>query len=166
MNNFCKVGFIEMFGGLHAPMGYVLCNGQALDKVKYANLYSVIGDVYTPPTHSNNHTFCVPNYQGRSPLGMSNNYPLGTEGGEKEVTLKVSEIPSHTHAVNAVLAPGTSTDPTGRLLSNTAGLDREYSDDAADTTMDGGMVANSGGGESHNNMHPYLSINFVIYTGI
>lgn len=155
-----------MFGGANVPMGYLFCNGQAVDKVKYQNLYSVIGDIYTPITHSDPNTFCVPNYNGRSPLGMSNDYPIGQEGGEDKVTLTVSEIPSHTHGVNAVSSTGTSADPTGRLLSNTSGLDKEYSNDTADTTMDGGMIANTGGGESHNNMHPYLSINFVIYTGI
>lgn len=166
MSNFCKIGFVEMFAGFSAPMGFVICNGQALDKVKYANLYSVIGDVYTPTSHSDSSTFCVPDFSGRSPLGACINYPLGVFGGEDKVTLSENEIPNHTHLLNASSSMGTSNDPSNRIFANTGAFDNEYASGSGDVQLSDSVVSSAGGGQAHNNMHPYLSINFVIYTGI
>ena len=166
MCNFNKIGFVENFAGATAPMGYLECNGQAVDKVRYANLYSVIGDIYNPVSHTDPNTFCVPDLQGKVSIHKSSGHVLGQSLGESEVELSVANLPSHTHGVNAVFAVGTSNAPQGNLLSNTGSFDNEYSNDAADGTMDGGMIANTGSNVPHNNMQPSLVLMAVIYTGI
>lgn len=94
-------GSIIQFGGSIAPAGWLLCNGQEISKTTYANLYTVISDVYGSPFFSTN--FVLPDLRGRIPIGNGNlngtgtSYPLGTRGGSESHVITISEMPSHTH---------------------------------------------------------------------
>jgi len=93
--------------------------------------------------------------------GLSH-HNLGAKGGVENVKLQTSQIPSHNHTINAVIAAGNQNSPTNHLLADTSAFDKEYSDANPDTTMKSSMVSNTGGGQSHTNMQPYLAINYII----
>jgi microcystin-dependent protein len=135
-------------------------------------LFSLLGTNFGGDGKSN---FALPNLQGNTPLfwqqgpGLSD-YFLGEQGGGQTVTLLQSELPSHNHSANATTNAGTANDPNGNLLSEGAWNDGQggsgkvayYSTAAANTQMSPNAVSITGGGLPHNNMMPYLTLNFCI----
>ena len=180
-------GAIHAYGGASAPSGYLLCNGAAVSRTTYAALFSAIGTNYGVGDGST--TFNVPNLQGRVPVGYSSADAefnvRGETGGAKTHTLASNEIPAHVHQVD----PPNSTTTTngshthsyndqyrGTTLSDNAD-DRNVAsstlNDAARTTGSGGSHTHtldipafnsdsSGGGAAHNNLQPYLVVNYII----
>lgn len=162
------VGEIQICGYNFAPKGWAFCNGQLLPISQNTALFSILGTTYGGDGKSN---FALPNLQGCSPVqagqgpGLSPYY-LGQTGGETTVTLLQSEIPAHTHTVGVVDAPGTQNSPSAALLGKARygkAFDLQYAPTAsAATTMAGAALASAGGGQPHNNMPPYLTLNFII----
>lgn len=165
------VAEIRIFPFNFAPKGWAQCNGQLLPISQNTALFSLLGTNYGGNGIS---TFGLPNLQGNVPLfygqgpGLSL-YDVGQSGGSSTVTLLESEIPSHNHTVNATTASGTTADPNSNLLSdgdwsfqgNTGKL-QYYSTQAASTTMSPNLVSPNGSSFPHNNMMPYLTLNFCI----
>jgi len=155
------------------PKGWATCNGQLLPISQNTALFSLLGTQFGGDGRSN---FALPNIAGSVPLGFGNGAGLtprviGEQGGLASVTLLQSEIAQHSHVMNADSDTGTSTSPAGNLLAVPAVPPRSpnflYSSSAASTAMLAGAVLPSGGGGAHNNMQPYLTLNFVIaMTGI
>ncbi|HWQ07801.1 MAG TPA: tail fiber protein, partial [Holophaga sp.] len=142
-------GAVQMYGGSTAPDGYLLCNGAAVSRTTYSALYSVIGTTFG--TGDGSTTFNLPKITGRFPLGVSSTYMLGKTGGEETHTLTVDEMPAHTH-------------PTySRYTSNLQHDDNDEGDRGVLSTQ-GATTGSSGGGYAHNNMPPYLAMNFIIKT--
>jgi len=98
------VGEIRAFGFDFAPQGWLQCNGQTLAISQYAALFSLLGTTYGGNGTTN---FQLPNLQGRVAIGQGNGaglspYVMGQAAGTENVSLATAQIPSHTHAVNAV----------------------------------------------------------------
>jgi microcystin-dependent protein len=149
------VGVINPFGGTTAPEGWLLCNGQAISRTDYADLFDVIGTAFGSGDGST--TFNVPDMRGKVPVGFNSSETefdnLGETGGEKTHTLQISEIPSHNHSYSYMTTGATPT--YGRCTFTGAGEGYNFSGTTKNTE-------NKGGGESHNNLQPYNTVNFII----
>ncbi|PWT70441.1 MAG: phage tail protein, partial [Proteobacteria bacterium] len=105
-------------------------------------------------------TFGLPNLQGRVPTHQGNGLSLGQMAGEQTHTLGINELPAHTHLWNITTTPGSNVAPTGGLL----GAAQIYNADAnpATVAMHPSQIGNAGGSQPHENMQPYLVLNFII----
>jgi microcystin-dependent protein len=149
----CSFGF--------APKGWAFCNGQLLPINQNQALFSLIGTTYGGDGIE---TFQLPNLQGCVPVHMGNDpigvpYALGHAGGHAEVTLTTAEMPAHSHPAQGDSTVASSSSPAGNVWADSAS--KPYSPNP-DTVMDAGIVSQEGAGEPHNNMPPYLVLNFVI----
>jgi microcystin-dependent protein len=157
------VGEIRMFAGTFAPNGWLFCQGQLLQILENETLYNLIGTTYGGDGQD---TFALPDLRGRAPIHMGqgpglSSYVIGEYGGVEEVTLNVSQIPSHNHAAGASSANGDSSDPTGRVPARNAAGAPQYRT-AADTNLSSGALLQAGGSQPHPNMQPFLAINYII----
>lgn len=153
------IGEIAIVAFSFAPRGWALCNGQLLPISSNTALFSLLGVTYGGNGTS---TFALPNLQARFPLHVGTGYPLGSTGGEAAHTLTVSEMPSHTHGLVGDASLGTSALPGGLLPARNAAGVPAYGAGTSPVAMSGQAVGNTGGGQPHNNMPPYLTLNFVI----
>jgi microcystin-dependent protein len=153
-----------MAGFGFAPYGWALCNGQLLSISQNSALFSLIGTYYGGDGIS---TFGLPNLQSRIPLhqgqgvGLSP-YVIGQNGGNETVTLTTQQMPQHNHTISAVGSAGGSNRVANNFLANgTSG--NVYSPGPSDgTTMNAQAVSFAGSSQPHNNLQPYLTINFII----
>ena len=98
-----------------------------------------------------------------SALGQGlSNYFIGQVSGSESVTLLSTQMPAHTHTLNGITQAGTSAVPTGNLLANTGALDKEYGTPGTLTPMSVQAIGITGGNQPHENMQPYLAINYCI----
>lgn len=140
-------GTVSPFAGSSAPSGWLLCDGSAVSRTTYADLFSVIDETYGVGDGST--TFNVPDLKGRVPVGYDSGQTefdaLGETGGEKEHTLTEAEMPSHTHDL------GISKGGTGSTygVGNTFGVGTSTS-------------GSTGGDTAHENMPPYITMNYII----
>jgi microcystin-dependent protein len=163
------LGEIKMFGGNFAPSGFAFCNGQLLPIDQNDALFAILGTIYGGNGTTN---FALPNLQGRAPLhpgqgsGLSPR-ALGEVGGVPAVTLLTPQMPSHQHQANCVSSSAANqTAPTGGLwalgLAHQMGQNFYSSAPGTGTTMNAQALPATGGGVPHNNMPPYLVVNFII----
>jgi microcystin-dependent protein len=155
------IGEIRMFAGNFAPTGWALCNGQILSISENETLYNLIGTTYGGDGQN---TFAVPNLCGRIPIHMGtgpglSTYVIGQAAGTEQVTLLTTQIPSHTHTLNASTGGTLSSDPTNNAPN---GLAKLYSKTLTSVGMAPNMIAPTGGSQPHNNMMPYLTVTFII----
>jgi microcystin-dependent protein len=162
------VAEIRIFGFNFAPRGWAMCNGQLLSISQNTALFSLLGTTYGGDGKS---TFALPNLQGAAPIdagqgsGLSR-YDLGQSGGEPAVTLLTSEIPAHQHTVSAVASGGDQSSPQNAAWAQ-AGTGRQGANiytqsTASDVALSPQAFAPAGGDQPHNNMPPYLTLNFCI----
>lgn len=142
-----------------APYGWAQCNGQLLSIAQNSNLFSLLGTQFGG---NGTTTFALPDMQGRTIIGASQKYPIGNKNGESSVTLKPSELPTHTHTVNAVKIEGNDHLPTNNFYADTKVQDPEYSDAPTNTTMSQNMIGVTGSDIPHNNMQPYAALKCII----
>jgi microcystin-dependent protein len=160
------VGEIRIFGFNFAPTGWATCDGQLLPISQNTALFSLIGTIYGGDGKS---TFALPNLQGRAPmfwgagLGLAQR-EVGEVGGVAEVTLSGSEMPGHQHALLAsgdtavVAAPG----PTRTLARSKPLIYKQRKGAAAPQALASEAIGPSGGSQPHNNLMPFLTLNFCI----
>lgn len=159
------VAEIRIVGFNFAPTGWARCDGQILPLSQNTALFSLLGTVYGGNGQS---TFALPNLQGAAPMqpgqgpGLSD-HVLGETGGAEFVTLLESEIPAHTHALTAQVPPGDTNLAAGTVLARTVGA-TPYRPPAGSplVAMATQALVPAGGGFPHNNMMPYLTLNFCI----
>ncbi|QAU37163.1 phage tail protein [Bradyrhizobium guangdongense] len=159
------VAEIRMFGFNFPPKGWAFCDGQLLPISQNTALFSLLGTTYGGNGISN---FQLPNMQGSAPMhpgqgpGLSL-HDLGEMGGTETVTLLETEMPIHSHAVESAPAnfPGNSNVPTGNSFAKSA-QGNAYIPAASLVTMSPQTIGIAGGGLPHNNMQPYLTLNFCI----
>jgi microcystin-dependent protein len=157
------VAEIRPFGFNFAPKGWAQCNGQLLPISQNTALFSLLGTTYGGDGKS---TFALPNLQGSAPMnqgqsgGTSERF-LGELSGSETVTLLQSEMPVHPHSLNAVESTATARQPPNQMFAVGEAMSF-YSSNAGNTTMNPNMLTLVGGSLPHNNMQPYLVVNFCI----
>lgn len=147
------VGSIYLWGSNTIPEGYLLCNGQAISRTEYSDLFAILGTSYGSGDGSS--TFNLPDYRDKFALGAGGDVDLAEIGGEKEVTLTIDEMPAHTHPVkDRVYNVQFGRNDGGNGSRNPIG----------GTGLSHGVVEASsvGGGQAHNNMPPFIAMNFII----
>ncbi len=148
---------------LGAPYGWMLCSGQTLNISTYSALYSLIGTTFGGNGTS---TFNLPDLRGRVVIGIGqgtglSNYNLGNAGGVETVTLTANQIPSHSHTVGTLSSVGNSDSPGGNFIAkNSEGIEQFGS--SVNTSLGSSAIGNTGGGQSHSNMQPYLALRYII----
>jgi microcystin-dependent protein len=157
------VGEIRMVGFNFPPRGWMQCNGQLLPISEYETLFNLIGTTYGGDGQS---TFALPDLRSRIPLHVGtaadgNTYTLGESGGVEQVTLTTSQIPAHSHLPQASTSNQGPTGPSGNVWAASP-VYTEYFATPDGTAMAAGAIASAGGGQPHDNMVPFLVINFVI----
>jgi microcystin-dependent protein len=152
------VGEIRMFAGNFAPAGWMFCEGQLLPISEYETLFQLIGTTYGGDGQS---TFALPDQRGRLPLHQGNGFILAETGGAETITLTVSQIPSHSHALLATTAVGTNASPQGSVLA-ASGSSNVYRPAPAGVALSAQSVGPVGGSQPHDNMQPYLCVDFII----
>jgi microcystin-dependent protein len=151
------IGEIRMFAGNFAPNGWLLCQGQLLAISDYDTLFNLIGTTYGGDGQQ---TFALPNLQSRYPVHSGPSAPLGDVGGAEQVSLSTTTMPSHTHAVAAAAAPATSASPSNAFWASWRSS--EYRTSAPNAAMNPAGLGPSGSSQPHDNMPPFLAINFII----
>ena len=158
---------IRIFAGNFAPRGWAFCNGQLLPVSQNTALFSLIGTTYGGDGRT---TTALPDLQGKAPMhpgrgpGLTARR-LGQRGGVEEVTLTEAQMPSHNHGLHGrtaigVAGNGNSNDPVNNFTSKpTSGF--AYAG-GTKTPMASAAVSNTGGSQPHNNMQPFLCMNFII----
>ena len=199
------VGTIFMFAGTTAPEGYIICDGSAVSRTTYSDLFEAIGTTYGIGDGST--TFNLPDLSGRVPIGCSGVYPLASTGGEETHTLTTTEIPSHSHGVpkhghantitattpafsHTITQPAYNYNKPNGTVGTSKGNSAAYAGTTSTTatrsanvaiaahaatncTMSGSVTAkaafssdSNGSGTAHSNMQPYITMNYIICTGV
>lgn len=198
-----EVGCIYMYGGSVAPSGFLLCDGSAVSRTTYSELFSVIGTTYGVGDGST--TFNLPLMEGRVVIGVSGSYALGTTGGTESVTLTEEELPAHYHTIpshghtstikattpalaHTITQPAfTYSAPSGNSnciggqgygksssVNATRSENLAISNHNASSCRKTGAVTDcaafdtgsTGGDNAHDNMQPFVAVNYIIYTGV
>jgi len=147
------------------PKNWASCDGQLLSIAQNTALFSLLGTTYGG---NGTTTFALPDMRGRVLVhngqapGGPTTYTMGQTGGTESVTLLITQMPAHSHTVNAVTAEGNQNSPTNSLPADTKILDKEYSDATANTTMKSTMVNNTGGSQPHENRPPFITLKCII----
>lgn len=158
------VAEIRIFAGNFAPRGWAFCNGQLLPISQNTALFSLIGTTYGGDGRS---TTALPNLEGKAPMhpgrgpGLTSRR-LGEKGGVETVTLSEAQMPSHSHTLRASAEDGGDNTPVGGTTSTTEANQRIYAGAANMVSMATEALAPAGGSQAHNNMQPFLALNFII----
>jgi microcystin-dependent protein len=164
------VGEIEIYAFNFAPKGWAFCQGQLLAISQNTALFSLLGTQYGGDGKS---TFGLPNLQGKIPNHFGQGpglslYTQGQTGGEATVTLLASQMPAHNHTVNASSSSGHINNPTAATVLGAVGggigkSGKAYTaSTASNVNMGTSASNNAGGGQPHNNMAPYVALNYCI----
>jgi microcystin-dependent protein len=151
------IGEVRIVSWNFPPRGWALCNGQLLAINQNQALFSILGTTYGGDGRT---TFALPNLQGRMPVHTGNTIVLGESGGEAAHTLQMSEMPPHTHVpVGSSTNPPTAPGATGNLWSADNG--KPFAP-APTVKMNPACIQSAGNSQAHENMSPYLVLNFII----
>ena len=152
------VGEIRLFAGNFAPVGWALCNGQLLPIAENDVLFALIGTTYGGDGQE---TFAMPDLRGRVPIHMGQGYVIGEQAGGEQVTLTIQQIPNHNHSFLASGDVALSPDPSGNLVAEPPSLNLFFGD-VATTALHPLSIQPVGGTQPHDNMQPYICLNFII----
>jgi microcystin-dependent protein len=164
------VGEIRIFGGNFAPSGWAFCDGQLMSIAENETLFQLIGTTYGGDGQE---TFAAPDLRGRVPMHMGTGsdgttYIEGEKAGVESVTLTTNQLPQHSHTLLVSGAAGTTATPVGSYLSTQgpAGTTQVYAyipyTGTTQVALNPATFMPVGGSQPHDNMQPYLGLNFII----
>lgn len=151
---------IKIVGFNFAPRGWALCDGQILPINQNQSLYSLLGTTYGGDGRT---TFGLPEMRGRTPIhegqdGVGSSHSLGQRSGEETHSLSIAETPQHKHSANVSNANGDA--PIA--IDNTLGEYNNMGNNGGNLINLSNAINNAGGGQGHQNMQPYLALNYCI----
>ena len=155
------LGEVMLFAGNFCPKGWLPMNAQILPINQNQALFSLLGTTYGGDGRIN---FGLPDLQARVPIhtGGQGGHVLGERAGEQGHTLSISELPMHTHTLNATSIVATENIPNTTLLTAQSSAAQLYAAAANLQAMAPNAIANVGGSQAHLNMQPFLTLNFSI----
>jgi microcystin-dependent protein len=171
--NMTPIGAIQSFGGSVQPDEWLFCDGTAISRTTYADLFAIIGVAYGAGNGTT--TFNLPDMRGRSTMGVDGSLVsgLGTQAGAAAVALSINNLPSHDHDY---ADPGHTHGLTSPFTSIIGARPAGGAAAAAGSTISGGAAIASnttgitfhaqGSNAPHANLHPVLGVNFIIYAGV
>lgn len=168
MTTIIPPGIITPYGGSSAPAGWVICDGAAISRTTYVNLFNVVGTQFGIGDGST--TFNVPNMKGRVPVGIdavqSEFDTRGKTGGAKTHTLTIAQMPSHSHGgatggstVAQTFHPGSNPGGGGWNLQDISGTGSTAASADSNHTH---PIGAEGGGGAHNILQPYMALHYII----
>ncbi|MFJ7696754.1 phage tail protein [Lysinibacillus fusiformis] len=159
------IGEIRIFGGNFAPRDWAFCEGQLINIASNSALFAILGTSYGGDGRT---TFGLPNLNGRAAIHQGTGMGLtarniGEAGGSASVTLLTTQMPHHNHIANCNNVPTSNNEPTGAIWTEQQGRGSMpvYSA-SGNTSMNVLTIGQAGGSQPHNNMQPYLGLNFII----
>jgi len=157
------IGEIRIFAGSFAPVGWAFCDGQLMPISENDALFTLIGTTYGGDGQE---TFALPDLQSRVPIHMGaaqsgTTYVIGEGGGVETVTLTTQQLPVHSHGLLASLNNAGDSAPTGKLTGQ-VGATQIYREVPPTQAMNGQSLSPVGGSQPHENVQPYLCINYII----
>lgn len=159
------IGEIRLFPWSWAPRGWALCQGQLMSIQQNTALFSLLGTLYGGNGQT---TFGLPDLRGRTPVHRGPNTQQGEPDGTETVTLTVNSMPAHNHALLGLNVGGDSGLPNNLTLSNirtgAPATNFFYGTSNAPTSLNPSSVTPVGSGQPHDNMQPYLTLNYCIAT--
>lgn len=154
INQFLGQLVLAAFG--FTPKGWAQCNGQLLNINQNQALFSLLGTFFGG---DGIRTFALPNLQGRTPIGMNTQFPIGTNAGEAQHLLMPGEVPSHTHTLQAATTGANADLPPNNILAGGSAACFAPANNLK--AMAAGTVSMIGG-QAHENRQPYLVMNWLI----
>jgi microcystin-dependent protein len=162
------MGQIEIFSFNYAPKGWTECNGQLLPINQNQALFSLLGTMYGGNGQT---TFGLPDLRSRIPVSMGPQNVIGTRAGQESHTIIMGEMPAHNHMVGVDPTAGAANSPNNTevlgVSSGTSNTGQQlsinmYSKSGPGTSLDPRTIGFTGGSQAHNNLQPYLTLNFCI----
>jgi microcystin-dependent protein len=151
------IGEIRMFGGNFAPAGWAFCNGALMAIDQNDALFNLIGTTYGGDGQT---TFALPDLQSRIPLHVGPGFALGQTGGVETVTLTTAQIPAHSHVPQGNSGAGTQSSPANGMWAQSTL--NQFSSAPPTVSMAPAALGPSGGSQPHDNMMPFLVVNFIL----
>lgn len=152
------IGEIRIFAGNYAPLDWALCEGQLLSIAEYSTLFGLIGTTYGGDGTTN---FALPDLRGRLPIHKGP-YFVGQWGGSETVVLTPDQLPRHGHNLMASKDAGVAGGCDLNVPAAGTGGPQIYIEQEADLTMYPAAVQASGGSQAHDNVQPFLCLNYII----
>src|SRR5713101_9205564 len=149
------IGEIRVFAGNFAPAGWAFCNGALMAIADNTALFSLIGTTYGGDGQT---TFALPNLQSRVPVHVGQGFALAQTGGAETVSLTTNPIPAHSHVPQCNANAGSAASPQNNVWAVSAS--NLYTDAAPNVPMAAAACGSAGGSQPHDNMIPFLTINF------
>jgi len=153
------IGEIKMFCGNFAPVGWSFCDGSLVPISQAEPLFALINTTYGGDGQT---TFGLPDLRGRFPVHRSSALPLGAVGGVEQVTLASNNVAAHTHPFQATKALADQATPAGNTTAQATTITLYVEDQPAVGLNAAALLPFAGGGQPHENMHPYQAVNYII----
>lgn len=170
-NRLCPAGAVSPFAGAAAPDGWLMCDGSEYLIIEYNKLYEIIGNTYGS---AGSGKFRLPDMRSRFPLAAGvdtelSDRALADKGGEESHALSVPELPSHSHGVTdpghthmSVVQNGVQNIVASSDLPGISAADEPTTTTSTTSSTTGISIQNTGEGQAHNTMPPFLVLNYII----
>lgn len=149
---------IRIFGFNFAPRGWAFCDGQILPINQNQSLYALLGTTYGGDGRT---TFALPDLRGRTPVHVGDGHVQGQRAGQEQVILTAGQMPAHSHTAQATSDTASTPIPSSNALAGSA-PNELYHAASSLAGLNAGTIANAGGSQGHDNMQPYITLNFCI----
>ena len=155
------LGELRLFPMNWAPRGWALCNGALVPISQNTALFSLLGTMYGGDGRV---TFALPDLRGRAAIHRDQSYIQGEMDGVEQVTLTAPTMPMHNHDFLGTSATGDQLVPQGVVGTDNSSNVDYFAPDTTPFQLSPNAISNAGNGLSHNNMQPYLVLNYAIAT--